>query len=216
MGNNRPLSFTTRLGKIGEASRKLASHSLVQGLWRSIPGLLIAALAGVVITFFAWSGQAQGQQLAREAEGLRQSPESLRKQEVARADEVATLPTSEVVSRVASRLEEQGTGNREQGTGQEEQVSGVRFQVSGQEEQVSGVRFQVSGQEEQVSGVRFQVSGQQEPGSGVRDRGSWPAANASSASGPALVLSDQGVRKVGTAFAVEYFAGGFIAGVVVR
>jgi prefoldin subunit 5 len=49
--------------------------------------------------------EAQRQQLAREAEGLRQSPESLRKQEVARADEVATLPTSEVVSRVASRLQ---------------------------------------------------------------------------------------------------------------
>jgi hypothetical protein len=87
--------------------------------------------------------EAQRQQIAREAEGLRQSLESLRKQELARADEVATLPTSEVVSRVASRLQEQVLGNREQGTGQ-------------------------------------------------------PHLNPLSS--PALVLSDQGVRKVETAF----------------
>ena len=153
MGSNQPLSLTTCLGKIGAAGRKLASLSLVQGLLRSIPGLPAAALAGVVIMFFAWSCErqarrrdtvqaqqvkkqaaeeisrlqqqaagalrdakqsaqavreleAQRQQLARQAEGLSQSLESLRKQELARADEVATLPTSEVVSRVASRLQE--------------------------------------------------------------------------------------------------------------
>jgi len=65
--------------------------------------------------------EAQRQQLAREAEGLRQSLESLRKQELVRLDEVATLPTVEVASRVASRLQEQ--------------VSGVRGQVSGQREE---------------------------------------------------------------------------------
>jgi septal ring factor EnvC (AmiA/AmiB activator) len=190
MGEHRPLSLTTCLGKIGAASRKLASLSLAQGLLRMIPGLPTAALASVVIMFFAWSCErqahrgdvaqarqvkkqateeisrlqqqaagalrdaqqsaqavrkleAQRQQLAREAEGLRQSLESLRQQELARANGVATLPTSEVVSRVASRLQEQ------------------------------------------VSGVRGQGSG--------------PAPNASSASSPAMVLSDQGVRKVETA-----------------
>ncbi|MGB9484556.1 MAG: hypothetical protein WCD04_00375, partial [Terriglobia bacterium] len=153
MGSNQPLLLTTCLGKLGAAGRKLASLSLVQGLLRSIPGLPAAALAGVVIMFFAWSCErqarrrdtvqaqqvkkqaaeeisrlqqqaagalrdakqsaqavreleAQRQQLARQAEGLNQSLESLRKQELARADEVATLPTSEVVSRVASRLQE--------------------------------------------------------------------------------------------------------------
>ena len=192
MGNNRPLLLTTCLGKIGAAGRKLASLSPVQGLWRSIPGLPTAALAGVVIMCFAWSCErqarrrdtveaqqvkkqakeeisrlqqqaagalrgakqsaqavreleAQRQQLAREAEGLRQSLESLRKQELARADEVATLPTSEVVSRVASRLQEQVSGNRKQGTGQEEQGSGLRLPKGfGQQ---AGVGGQGSGQQ---------------------------------------------------------------------
>ena len=111
MGSKQSLSLTTCLRKIGAAGRKVASLSLVQGLLRSIPGLPTTALAGVVI-------EAQRQQLAREAEGLRQSLEPLRKQELARADEVATLSTSEVVSRVASRLQEQVSGNRERGTGQ--------------------------------------------------------------------------------------------------
>jgi uncharacterized protein YoxC len=204
MGNSRPLSLTTCLGKILAAGRKLASLSLAPGLLRMVPGLPTAALAGVVIMLFAWSCEhqarqrdmaeakqvkkqaaeqisrleqqaaaslrdakqsaqavreleAQRQQLVREAEGLRQSLESLRQQELARANEVATLPTSEVASRVASRLQEP----------------------------VSGVGAQGSGQQEQGSGIRGQVSG--------------PAPNASSPSGPALVLSDQGVRKVETA-----------------
>src|SRR5208337_879303 len=176
MGSKQPLSLTTCLGKIGAAGRKLASLSLVQGLLRSIPGLPAAALAGVVIMFFAWSCERQAhrrdvaqaqqvkkqaaeeisclqqqaasalrdakqsaqavnelesqrQQLARQAEGLSQSLASLRKQELARADEVATLPTSEVVSRVASRLQEQVSGNREQGTGQ--QTPGLQMLAAG-------------------------------------------------------------------------------------
>jgi hypothetical protein len=220
MGSKQPLSLTTCLSKLGAAGRKLASLSLVQGLLRCIPGLPTAALAGVVIMFFAWSCErqahrrdvaqaqqvkkqaaeeisrlqqqaagalrdakqsaqavneleAQRQQLARQAEGLRQSLASLRKQELARADEVAALPTSEVVSRVASRLQEQVTGNREQGTGPEEQGSGVRGQVSGQ---------RGAGPEAQK-----QLSPATQP----------LAPNPSS---PALVLSDQGVRKVETAF----------------
>ncbi len=220
MGSKQPLSLTTCLGKIGAAGRKLASLSLVQGLLRSIPGLPAAALAGVVIMFFAWSCERQAhrrdvaqaqqvkkqaaeeisclqqqaaaalrdakqgaqavnelesqrQQLARQAEGLSQSLASLRQQELARADEVATLPTSEVVSRVASRLQEQVTGKREQGTGQEEQVSGAGGQVSGQRS--AGLEAQK------------QLSPATEP----------LTPNPSS---PALVLSDQGVRKVETAF----------------
>lgn len=219
MGDTHPLSLTTCLDKICAAGRKLASLSLVRGILRMAPGLPAAALAGVVIMFVAWSCEhqarrrevteakqvkkqaaeeisrlqqqaagalrdakqstqaareleAQRQQLAREAEGLRESLGSLRKQELARTNEVATLPTTEVVSRVASRLQEQVTGNREQGTGQQGQVSGVGGQVSGQ-------------QEEQVTGNR--------------EQGTGPAPNASGTSSPALVLSDQGVRKVETA-----------------
>jgi hypothetical protein len=199
MGEKGPLSLTTCLGRILAAGRKLASPSLAQGLLRIAPRLTTAALAGVVIMFFAWSCErqarrrdtlqaqqakkqateeisqlrqqaasalrdaqqsaqavraleAQQQQLMREAEGLRQSLESLRQQELARTDEVATLPTSEVASRVASRLGEQGTGNREQVTGNREQVTGNREQVTGNREQVTGNREQVSGAGGQVTG----------------------------------------------------------------
>ncbi len=48
--------------------------------------------------------EAQRDQLAREARGLRQSLESLRQQETARTGEVATLSAQEVVDRVATRL----------------------------------------------------------------------------------------------------------------
>jgi Tfp pilus assembly protein PilN len=216
MANNQPLSLTTCMGKIGAAGRKLATLSLVQGLLRSIPGLPAAALAGVVIMFFAWSCERQArrrdtleaqqvkklaaeeisrlqhqaagalrdarqsvaavrelysqrQQLARQAERLRQSLESLHKQEFARADEVATLPTPEVVSRVASRLQEP--------------VSGVRHQGSGQ-------------QEKQVPGVRCQASGQRSAGLEARNGG-----------GRVVLVQSQ---------ALDNFAGGFIAGVLVR
>jgi hypothetical protein len=152
--------------------------------------------------------EAQRQQLVREAEGLRQSLESLRKQELARIDEVATLPTSEVASRVAARLEEQVSGARGQMSGQQGSVSGARGQMSGQQGSVSGVGGQVSGRpplnpltrpalaEEQVSGVGGQVPGQRGSVSGAGGQGAGPAPNAPSASSPALVLSDQGVRKV--------------------
>jgi hypothetical protein len=154
--------------------------------------------------------EAQRQQLAREAERLRQSLESLRQQELARANEVATLPTSEVASRVATRLqgqdpgfriqdsgrtpEEQGIGNREQGTGQ---VSGVGGQVPGKD---PGFRIQDSGRtpEEQgignreqgigqVSGVGGQVPGK-DSGFRIQDSGKAPVGQVSGfsaqASGP--------------------------------
>jgi len=218
MGTNHPPSPPTELSKIRAAGRKLASLPLLQGLLRIVPGLPAAALAGVVILFCAWSCEhqarrremieakqvrkqtaeeisqlrqqvagalrdakqsaqaareleAQRQQFAREAEGLRQSLELLRKQELARINEVATLPTVEVASRVASRLQEQGTGNRERGTGQQLQ------------EQGTGNREQGTGQQLQEQGA-----GNREQGIGVSGRGSG-----------ALVLSDQGVRKVETA-----------------
>lgn len=215
MGNNPPLSLTTWLGKIRAAGRKLATPSLVQGLLRTIPSLPTAALAGVVIMFFAWSCErqarrrdtveaqqakkhaaedisrlqqqaagalrdakqgaqavreleAQRQQLVREAEGLSQSLESLRKQELARADEVATLPTSEVISRVASRLQEQVSGVSDQGSGQE--TSGPKMPAPGK--------------------------GEKQPAPVTQHL----LPNSSRPSSPTLVLSDQGVRKVETAF----------------
>ena len=222
MGSKQPLSLTTCLSKIGAAGRKLASLSLVQGLLRSIPGLPAAALAGVVIMFFAWSCErqarrrdtvqaqqvkkqaaeeisrlqeqaadalgdakqsaqavreleAQRQQLARQAEGLSQSLESLRKQELARADEVATLPTSEVVSRVASRLQEPLSLAGDQGSGQQPLNPLTRPAPAG-ESAGAGHPLPQGGEGQNNPGGEGQKS---------------PAA---------LVLSDQGVRKVETAF----------------
>ena len=247
MGSKQPLSLTTCLSKIGAAGRKLASLSLVQGLLRSIPGLPSAALAGIVIMFFAWSCErqarrrdtveaqqvkkqaaeeisrlqqqaagalrgakqsaqavreleAQRQQLAREAEGLRQSLESLRKQELARADEVATLPTSEVVSRVASRLQEPVSGNREQGTGQPH-LDPLTRPALAEESATAGHPLPQGGEGQNNLGGE----GQKYPAAGNGEKQPAPdtqhlVPNASRPSGPALVLSDQGVRKVETAF----------------
>ncbi len=121
--------------------------------------------------------EAQRQQLARQAEGLSQSLASLRKQELARADEVATLPTSEVVSRVASRLQEQVSGNREQGTGQQP-LNPLTVSVSRRTGESAGAAHPLPQGGE----------GQNNPGG----EGQKPPA--------ALVLSDQGVRKVESAF----------------
>jgi hypothetical protein len=159
--------------------------------------------------------EAQRQQLAREAEGLRQSLESLRQQELARANEVATLPTSEVVSRVASRLKEQVSGNREQGTGQphlgpltrpalaEESASAghpPRFLGSDGPHRGPEIGLPQGGEGQNNPGGE----GQKCPGVGNGEKQPPPgtqalAPNASSPSSPALVLSDQGVRKVETA-----------------
>jgi hypothetical protein len=113
--------------------------------------------------------EAQRQQLAREAEGLRHSLESLRKQELARTDEVATLPTSEVVSRVASRLQEPVSAAGGQGSGQQP-LNPLTVSVSRRTGESAG-------------------AGHPLPQGGEGQK--FPAA---------LVLSDQGVRKVETAF----------------
>ena len=88
MANNQPLSLTTCMGKIGAAGRKLATLSLVQGLLRSIPGLPAAALAGVVIMFFAWSCERQA-----------------RRRDTLEAQQVKKLAAEEI-----SRLQHQAAG----------------------------------------------------------------------------------------------------------
>jgi hypothetical protein len=248
------------LGNIAAAGRKLASLSLVQGLLRVIPGLPAAALAGVVIMFFAWSCErqarrrdtvqaqqvkkqaaqeisrlqqqaagalrdakqsaqavneleAQRQKLARQAEGLRQSLASLRQQELARADEVATLPTSEVVSRVASRLQEQVSGVRDQGSGQqplnpltrpapagESAGAGHPLPQGGEGQNIAG------GEGKNIAGGEGQNNpggaGQKCPGAGIGEKQPAPDTQhlVPNPSSPALALSDQGVRKVEAAF----------------
>jgi hypothetical protein len=150
--------------------------------------------------------EAQRQQFAPEAEGLRQSLELLRKQELVRINEVATLPTMEVANRVASRLQEQVSGARGQVSGQgEEQVSGQRSvdpltgpapagESAGAGHPLpQGEGKQYLGGEGQSNpggdGKQYPAGqGQNNPVSGVSGQGSG-----------ALVLSDQGVRKVETA-----------------
>jgi hypothetical protein len=140
--------------------------------------------------------EAQRQKLVREAEGLRQSLESLRKEELAHTNEVATLPTSEVVSRVASRLQEQGTGNREQGTGQQEQVSGLRLpkrfgpQAGAGDQAVNPLTRPALAEESASAGHPLPQGGEGQSIPGGMGQKS-PAA---------LVLSDEGVRKVEIAF----------------
>jgi hypothetical protein len=136
--------------------------------------------------------EAQRQQLARETEGLRQSLESLRKEELARLNELATLPTPEVASRVASRLQEQGLGIREQGAGHEPLNPLARPAPAG--ESAGAAHSLPQGGEGRLNpGAEGQQAangeGQPSPGPGASGQGSG-----------ALVLSDQGVRKVETAF----------------
>jgi hypothetical protein len=223
MGTTKPPSPTTALSAIRAAASKLGSLGLVQGLLRIAPGLPAAALAGVAVLFFAWScehrarqreaaeaqqakkqaaeqisqlekqaasavrdaqqsGQAakelegQRQQLARDADGLRQSLDSLRDQELVRANELASLTTEEVVKRVTARLEEQGTGNREQGTAQ----------------QADPLTRPAAADENAPAGHPLPQGGE-----GTRQD---PSAHLPTSPSAALVLSDQGVRKVDSAF----------------
>ena len=154
--------------------------------------------------------EAQRQQLARESEGLLQSLESLHKQELARTNEVATLTTQDVVNRVASRLQEQGLGIREQGLGNRQQGSGNREQGSGNREQGLGNGEKGLGNGEKGTGQQLvnsltspapadesAIAGH--PLTQGEDGKSLPG-GAGQGSQAALVLTDQGVRKVETAF----------------
>jgi hypothetical protein len=214
MSTTQPPSPTTAWSAIRAAAGKLESLGLAQKLLRIAPGLPAAAVAGVAILFFAWScehgarqreaakaqqakkqaaeqiselqkqaasavRQAQQssqaakelegkrQQLARDADGLRQSLDSLRNQELVRASELAGLNTEEVVKRVTARLQEQGTGNRGQGTEPATEAGNQGSQKRGQDARATA--------------------------------GETPAPQAAAAQA-ALVLSDEGVRKVESAF----------------
>jgi len=152
MGTTQPPSLTTGLSAIRTAASKLGLLRLAQGLLRIAPGLPAAALAGLVILFFAWSCEhrarqretaeaqqakkqaaaqisalqkqaasavrdaqlstqaakeieGQRQQLARDADGLRQSLDSLRSQQLTHENELASQTTEEVVKQVTARLQ---------------------------------------------------------------------------------------------------------------
>ena len=157
--------------------------------------------------------EAQRQQLARETEGLRQSLESLRKEELARLNELATLPTPEVASRVASRLQEQGLGIREQGAGHEPLNPLARPAPAGESAGAAhslpqgGEGQNIAGGEgKNIAGGEGQNNpggaGQKCPGAGIGEKQPAPDTQhlVPNPSSPALALSDQGVRKVEAAF----------------
>jgi hypothetical protein len=133
--------------------------------------------------------ESQRQKIAREAEGLRQSLESLRKQELARTDEVATLPTSEVASRVASRLQEQGTEQQGQVSGQQLQGEGNREQGT-EQQALNPLTRPAPADENAVAGHPLPQGGE----------GQTKPEGENQVNPTALVLSDPGVRKVETAF----------------
>ncbi len=129
--------------------------------------------------------EGQRQQLARDADGLRQSLDSLRNQELVRANELASLTTEEVVKRVAARLQEQGTGNREQGRAQ----------------QANPLTRPATADESAAAGHPLPQGGEGNSRSGGEGTGQGPSAHLPTSPSAALVLSDQGVRKVESAFA---------------
>jgi hypothetical protein len=232
METTKPPSPATVLSAIRAAASKLGSLGLVQGLLRIAPGLPAAALAAVVILFFAWSCEhrarqreaaeaqqakkqaaeqisqlekqaasavrdaqqssqaakelaSQRQQLAGEADGLRQSLDSLRNQELVHANELASLTTEEVVNRVAARLQEQGIGNREQGTAKQS---------------LNPLTRPAAADENAPAGHPLPQGGEGNSRSGGEGTGQDPSAHLPTSPSAALVLSDQGVRKVESAF----------------
>ena len=142
------------------------------------------------------SGQAakelegQRQQLARDADGLRQSLDSLRDQELVRANELASLTTEEVVKRVAARLQEQGIGK--------EAVSSQLSAFSKNADRGSAQKI-LSPLTRPAAADENAPAGHPLPQGGEGTRQD-PSAHLPTSPSAALVLSDQGVRKVDSAF----------------
>lgn len=166
--------------------------------------------------------EARRRRLEREAEELRQRLVSLREEERARVGQVATLPASELEQRVAARLDPGNFGSRDSGfgiraSGSEEHVAGAQGQVS--ETRDSGLGVRGSGSEEPTSGVGARVSGKRVPDDQLRGAdekketpGIRPSADGltpdtslvpspeSRVPSPEFVLTEEGARRVETAF----------------
>ena len=136
--------------------------------------------------------EGQRQQLARDADGLRQSLDSLRSQQLTHENELANLTTEEVVKQVAARLQEQGTGYGEQGTGQQN-LNPLTRPATADESAAAGHPLPQGGEGNSRSG------GDGNSRSGGEGTGHDPSAHLPTSPSAALVLSDQGVRKVESA-----------------
>jgi hypothetical protein len=102
-----------------------------------------------------------------------------------RANELASLTTEEVVKQVTARLQEQGIGNREQGTGQKN-LNPLTRPATADEGAAAGHPLP---QGEEGKGPAGREGTRQDP-----------SAHLPTSPSAALVLSDQGVRKVESAF----------------
>ncbi len=132
--------------------------------------------------------EAQRQGFVLDAERLRQSLESLRNEALARTNEVATLPTSVVASRVAALLQQQVSGPGSQASGLT--LLDPPTQPAPAVGTAGAVHPLLRGGEAQHDS---RAEKQNSPAAGAE-----PPAPA--ASGPALTLSDDEARKVDTAF----------------
>lgn len=152
-------------------------------------------------------------QLEREGEELRRRLLRLREEERKRVAEVASLPAPELAERLAARLDSRDSGLGTRDSGRKEQVSGAKGQVP--ETRDSGLGVRGSGNEEPASGVGAQVSEKgvpddqsQSPGkkSQAPDTrhltpGTSPVPSPESrVPNPELVLTEEGTRRIETAF----------------
>jgi hypothetical protein len=134
--------------------------------------------------------EGQRQQLAHDADGLRQSLDSLRNQELVHASELASLTTEEVVKQVTARLQEQGTG-KEAVSSQLSAFSKNADQGSAQKN-LNPLTRPATADENAPAGHPLPQGGE--------GTGQDLSAHLPTSPSAALVLSDQGVRKVESAF----------------
>jgi len=203
-----------REGEAARQEKKQASEQISQ-LQQKAAGAVRAAQQS---TQAAQQLEAQRQQLTREAQGLRQSLGSLRKEELARTSEVATLPAQVVEKRVASRLGEQVSGVGGQVSG-EEQASGATGEglrtahpltrpAAAGENAVAGHPLPQGGEgwDQQGGEGRDQQGGEGwnpvpgEGGNHAGGEGTNPVQGGGGDQNGAMVLSEQGARKVESAF----------------
>jgi len=242
METTKPTSPTTALSALPAEAAK-ASLSLLQGLLRIAPGLPVAALAGVVIMFGAWSCEhrarqreaieaqqikkqstveisrleqqassaikdahesaqaakeleSRRQQLASEADGLRQNLESLRQVAITQNNALAGLTTDAVVKLVAARLQLQAPGAGGQGSvndaaNPEHSAPGKNTDRSLTSRSLDSPSRPATADDTAAAGRPFPPAGE---GAGTA------GGEGKTANDAALVLSDQGVRKVEGAF----------------
>jgi hypothetical protein len=147
--------------------------------------------------------EARRRRLEREAEELRQRLVSLREEERARVGQVATLPASELEQRVAARLDPGNFGTRDSGLGVRD--SGLGTRDSELKEQASGVGDRVS--VERVPDDQRRGSDEKKETPGIRPSadgltpGTSPVPSPESrVPSPEFVLTEEGARRVETAF----------------